>query len=823
MSEAQALTQAEHEARCADAGYLRALNMMKRNEESGRVENNPYMNPVLRRWLVPLTEALEAELASTGKPGRRGAHVALLRPLDPQTVAFYAIRMMLTTAITKGCVMARDAGRMIGKVLYEEVVLATFEHLKPELFWKVSHDLDRRRSKDLKHRYNALRHEANAAEVDVPAWSGEDREQIGLCLVELMRVLGMVDVTLERVVKGGKPQTEYVMYLNADLARLVSETRESVAMAMPLFQPCVEPPIDWTALNRGGFHTARLQRHLPTCVNLARSNREARRLVAQADLSKVMRGINALQRVRWQVNPDMVAAIREIGTRMNLDEIVAQEIEDKPEPPEWLTGDMTKEQMTPEQVEKFKEWKQAMRGWYERRKLNGVKWGRMVGAMGMASRFGPEHGYKPIHFVYQADFRGRLYAMTNGISPQGSDLQKSLLRFYDGKPLGTPDAVKWFKVGGASKFGYDKDTFEGRVAWIDARREQIIECAKFPTNGGLWLEADKPLQFLAWCIEYARWQEQGDAFVSHLPIGFDGSCNGLQHFSAMLRDPVGGKAVNLVDGDKPNDIYAQVAGVTLERLTGLNPEGLTDKERKYREAWLAHGINRKLVKRSVMTLPYGSTRYSCADFIVDDYLRHGLVPALDPTEYRDAATFLSHHVWESIGKVVVAARSAMDWLQKCSSIVLKDAGSQIAWTSPSGFPVIQVYDAVEVTQVRSLLMGGTVKIKIGRHGDEPDSNKHKNGIAPNFVHSMDAAHLVLTTIACEEAGIDSLAMIHDDYGTHAADAQRLYELIRETFVRMYEQHDPINDFASRFAGLPVPPQTGPLGIRSVLESRFFFA
>ena len=797
--------------------------MMKRNEEAGRIENNPYMNPVLRRWLAPLAEAVEAELASTGKPGRRGAHVALLRPLDPLSVAFYAIRVVLRCTVTAGDNQARTISRMIGKVLYEELVLATFEHMKPELFWQVSKDLDRRRSKDLKHRYNTLRHEANAAEVDVPAWSGEDREQVGMCLVELMRLLGMIEVYLEKEVRYGKHSSQYMVFLAPDLAGLVDSTREAVALAMPYFQPCVEPPVDWTAINRGGFHTARMQRHLPTCVNLARSNREARRAVAQADMSKVMRGINALQRVRWQINPDMYEAIQVIAKRMSLDEIVAQDIEDKPDQPDWLTPDMKKENMTPEQAERFKEWKKAMKGWYERRKLNGVKWGRMVSAMGMATRFGPEHGFRPIYFVYQADFRGRLYAMTNGVSPQGSDLQKSLLRFHDGKPLNTPEAVKWFKIGGASKFGYDKDTFEGRVRWIDERREQIIECAKHPTNGGLWLEADKPLQFLAWCFEYARWQEQGAAFLSHLPIGFDGSCNGLQHFSAMLRDPVGGKAVNLVDGEKPNDIYAQVATVTQARLSDLNPLQLSERDQRFREVWLAHGMNRKLVKRSVMTLPYGSTRYSCADFITDDYLRHGLVPAFDQSEYRDAATFLSHHVWESIGKVVIAARAAMDWLQRCSGIVLKDAGSQMAWTTPSGFPVVQVYSEVEVTQVRSLLLGGTVKIKVGRDGDQPDARRHKNGIAPNFVHSMDAAHLVLTTIACEEAGIDSLAMIHDDYGTHAADAQRLYELIRETFVRMYEENNPLQDFAARFGGLPDLPPTGPLDIRSVLKSRFFFA
>jgi hypothetical protein len=38
-------------------------------------------------------------------------------------------------------------------------------------------------------------------------------------------------------------------------------------------------------------------------------------------------------------------------------------------------------------------------------------------------------------------------------------------------------------------------------------------------------------------------------------------------------------------------------------------------------AWLETGIvNRKLTKRSVMTLPYGSTLFTCKDYVADRYL-----------------------------------------------------------------------------------------------------------------------------------------------------------------------------------------------------------
>ena len=65
-------------------------------------------------------------------------------------------------------------------------------------------------------------------------------------------------------------------------------------------------------------------------------------------------------------------------------------------------------------------------------------------------------------------------------------------------------------------------------------------------------------------------------------------------------------------------------------------------------------------------------------------------------------------------------------------------------------------------------------------------------------------------------------MIHDDYGTHAADAGRLATLIRECFVAMYKDIQPLQELADRF-DLPPPPVPGALDLYQVLQSRYFFA
>jgi len=258
------------------------------------------------------------------------------------------------------------------------------------------------------------------------------------------------------------------------------------------------------------------------------------------------------------------------------------------------------------------------------------------------------------------------------------------------------------------------------------------------------------------------------------------------------------------------------------KLHSLNVQDLDESEQALARTWQAHGVNRKLVKRSVMTLPYGATRYSCAQFIVDDYLSKGEAPEFEARQYMRAAHWLSHHVWAAIGEVVVAATRAMAWLRQCAGTLIAQGQEQIRWVSPSGFPVVQTYFEADTMRVNSMLLGG-MQIKVANASERPHKNRHKNGIAPNFVHSMDAAHLTLAVLEADRLGIDSLAMIHDDYGTHAADAAKLARVIRECFVRMYEQHDPLSDFHARYHGLPRAPLPGALEIRAVLSSRYFFA
>ena len=53
----------------------------------------------------------------------------------------------------------------------------------------------------------------------------------------------------------------------------------------------------------------------------------------------------------------------------------------------------------------------------------------------------------------------------------------------------------------------------------------------------------------------------------------------------------------------------------------------------------------------------------------------------------------------------------------------------------------------------------------------------------------DAAHLMLTVNAAVAERITSIAAVHDSFGCLASKAERFRKIIREQFVKMYEDND----------------------------------
>ena len=120
--------------------------------------------------------------------------------------------------------------------------------------------------------------------------------------------------------------------------------------------------------------------------------------------------------------------------------------------------------------------------------------------------------------------------------------------------------------------------------------------------------------FFAWVNEWCEFKQKGYGYESHFICNQDGSCNGIQHYSGILKHTPSAKAVNLAHSERPQDVYTVVKDKVIENL-----KTMTDSE--FAKLWLQFGVKRSTVKRAIMTSPYGSTRYSCSDFVDEDIVK----------------------------------------------------------------------------------------------------------------------------------------------------------------------------------------------------------
>lgn len=781
-------------------------------EKNGRGAETAYARRLMREFMLPLIQTLTDFVQSRGAV-RGGKLRPLLIQCPPEKSMYMAMQAVFNN-FTMEAPIAHLVTK-IGRMVEDEVRFTKFQEMYKDYYDEIKKDFARKGTKDYRYMHRVLTHKANEKADHWNEWSQTERAEIGMKLLDI--ILEGTDLIEKRqYMNHGKTKT---VILPTDSAREWIEKHNDVSKFLfPDKMPCVIPPDDWTAIDQGGYYSPEMRSTTPL---IKATSKRHNQFIKKADLTDTFRAVNTLQAVPWEVNLEVLSVLKASWAK-NL-RIGMPASDPLTIPPCPIIG-KEKSTLTEAEQEAFTDWKHEAAEIHTQEKERVSKSYQVSRIIRLANEY-IQHG--SFYYVWYADFRGRLYTTTAGFSPQGPDLAKGILRFARSKPLGDRGWF-WLRVHGANRFGYDKATYKERVAWVDNQRVQFLAAANDPLSyTDVWANADKPWQFLAFLFEYRdalaleALGQPIQSFRSHLPIGLDGSCNGLQNFSAMLRDERGGQATNLVPGDTQRDIYAEVARVCTEKLRAITDDPLATQWLDFCKLYGNGIIPRTMAKRPVMTLPYGSTRQSCTKYIFESMLE------IDREFFEHkfkAACWLTPYLWDSIGDVVVAARDAMGWLQKCSSAISKE-NAPIVWTAPDGFPIYQGTRVINSFKIETQL-AGRFQLKIGRITDDMDKNKQRLGVAPNFVHSCDAAHLRATVRAASDAGITDLALIHDDYGCHACDTHILHGVIRDTFVDLYTLHDPLAAFKAsnetEAITLPDLPGKGTLDLLAVKRSLYFF-
>jgi len=429
-------------------------------------------------------------------------------------------------------------------------------------------------------------------------------------------------------------------------------------------------------------------------------------------------------------------------------------------------------------------------------------------------------------YPYQLDFRGRIYPKSPMMSPQSADYARALLKFKFGRPMGSNEAFDNFAVAGAGLFGEtDKEELSTRKQWVIDNADKIISTANNPLTDTYWCKADKPFSFLAWCFEYRDFalSDFSPDFITTLPIHSDCSNSGLQHYSAMMRDEIGGQATNLVPSNKPHDVYGLVADKVIERLKKeTNP---------YAKKWLDYGIDRKICKKPVMCLPYSLTQYSCRQYI-EDHVHKELVDNNKQHDFGDdlfkSTHYLTGVVWKSINEVIVGARDIMKFLKAVAKLVSSE-NLPVAWTSPLGLPIFMSCYKKESKRVKTKMGDSIIKLSVSSETEDINPTKTQQSICPNLIHQLDSSVLSLSVVKGAELGIDNFSLIHDSFGVLAPDVDKMSLALRESFCEIYSQ-DVLANWAREMKQMlseknqkkfPPIPEKGNLDLDLVKKSVFF--
>ncbi|CAM9229176.1 unnamed protein product [Choristocarpus tenellus] len=631
----------------------------------------------------------------------------------------------------------------------------------------------------------------------------------------------------------------YTKMIDQDVRHLVA----------PRFVPMLVRPSEWTNPDRGAYLRLRCG------VMRTRGDGGHREAMKHANLEKVYQGLNCLGKVRWRINTQvfdvMLQAWREGRTIEGLPSRTDLPVPETPKEYEevWKRGkrDRGKNQSkiglrTEEEVTEEKTCRALRRkAGQHRRMVNKVKSKNadmhslrcdMQIKMSIAEEF-RDHAF---YFPYNMDFRGRTYPVPPNLSITGSDHCRGMLQFDEARPLG-PTGLFWLKVHLANLFGEDKLSLEDRVEFVNNHLDQVRDSAECPLDGdGWWIKADSPWQCLAVCKDIIMAIDSPDPtrYRSCIPVHQDGSCNGMQHYSALGRDAMGGAQVNLMPSSKPQDVYNGVCKVVREKVSAdatmdLPEDAQEEQVSRKKYARMCDGlVERKVVKQTVMTSVYGVTyigaRKQIQGQLEDRLAAEGevLTEDQDADIYR-AASYLASLTMQVLEELFTEARNIMAWLTELARLVAAE-GQPMSWVTPIGLPVVQPYRRQSSFQVQTLLQG----VHIVEENDNlpVSASRQRSAFPPNFVHSLDSTHMLLTAVEMDRQGI-SFAAVHDSYWVHAGHVEEMNTSLRQCFVDLYSQpilEDLHKSLCLRFPTIDFPPipKRGTLDLEKVKNSRYFF-
>ena len=824
----------------------------------------------VRQHMVPLVaDSLEKHddwIAS--KPSAAGQATVQYRKIrryvEPMTIAHIGITAVID-CLGRGNTIKTTITKVvleIGKRLQDEAFMSYMDEMAPEYFEKLQgyylHDPVRRYDKKVYAMQRALERHAEMY------WNWMDNEDLArLGSMILWRINSVIinentgeSFFEEKVPDFKDPNRKQRKNKAHKDARYLGWTKTGLyyrdkwqemcdnANWKPM--PMVCPPVDWSLddegkLLRGGY----INRMPGDASRLIHNNKGS-----QASQT-VLNAINRLQRTGYKVNTyilelmeHLMSGYWEIGNWMSY-EMLMYEDEHKP----IFDSDYL------DSLERTsKEYKEAMRDltkFYQNQKIDEQKAGSPRRTLEIARMFKDEDAFYTPWFL---DTRGRMYPVIEGLSPQGPDYQKALLRSAVSVPV-NDDTRKDLLISIATAGAFDnvdkKDYFT-RLQWA----ERFVRTVKFefmviqPETYQDWHDADEPWQFLALCKEYY------DIFVETDPKLKKTSCDvfcfrdatnsGLQILAGIMRDEKAAYYTNVLATDEPQDAYKLVAESAKNLMR--NPEWMRVEFEKRSQSVAAKNkyrpdddqiqdpgysfnfeidvLNRNHTKTQVMTTLYNSSPLTRRENILGALKKKNQVE-VDPAD----KSIVVNSCLVSMSREFEGALNLNQWFQSVARAALEKGAENLKWITPSGMFVVNEYREPEFAQVKTYATGGGHYKTLMTHSEGRvflrngwggvKKSKILSSTSANYIHSLDAS-IIQLGIQCVPDEVPVYA-VHDCIAAVAGTVSGVIPEFRKAFHNIVTSN-PLYGLLEEndLIGVLEPPEVGDADISECLESPYMF-
>ena len=287
-----------------------------------------------------------------------------------------------------------------------------------------------------------------------------------------------------------------------------------------------------------------------------------------------------------------------------------------------------------------------------------------------------------------------------------------------------------------------------------------------------------------------------DRLTTGLPVATDATCSGLQILAGLARDKETAQLVNVLPSASPQDAYKVVA----EAAKNQCPNHIKKV------------MDRKIVKRTVMTIPYNAKPFSNRSYIREALAEKGI------DIEKDDLTQTVKAVREAMNTKFPGPMSVMKWIEDEVAKSLDRGTTELEWVTPSGFVVNQRIMKKKTITISLQLLGRCRLTVATDNTNDVDKARHKAATAPNLIHSLDASLLHLSTIRFH----NPIALIHDSVLCRATDMGELSRIVRQTYMHLFADHDYLTDFALQIGAKTEPPIIGDLKPETVIDSTYFF-